>query len=84
MTLLKSSFIKNYKDKVKKVSPNVLEDAVHHAFYLTDKYGIAKISLAISEASIKYNLDEDVLRNTINDVDFIIENLGKQKGVSNE
>ncbi len=79
MTLLKSSFIKKYKDKVKKTPTNVLQDAVHHAFQLTDRYGIAKIGLAISETSIKYDIDEDVLRSTINDADFIIENLGQTK-----
>ena len=77
MTLLKSSFIKKYKDKVKKTPTNVLQDAVHHAFQLTDRYGIAKIGLAISETSIKYDID--VLRSTINDADFIIENLGQTK-----
>ena len=84
MPLRKSSFIKNYKQKV--ISPNLenMHNAVHHAFKLTDRYGVAKIGLAIAEASIKYNINEDVLRTTINDEDFIIENISLLKGNTNE
>ena len=47
---------------------------------LTDKYGIVKIDRAISEASSKYNVDENTLRSTINNEDFIIENISLMKG----
>ena len=80
MTLRKSSFIKNYKKKAVSSNLNNLHDAIRYAFMLTDKYGITKIDRAISEASSKYNIDENTLRSTINNEDFIIENLSLMKG----
>ena len=82
MALRKSSFIKNYKKKAVSSNLNNLHDAIRYAFILTDKYGIVKIDRAISEASIKYNIDEDTLRSTINNDDFIIENLSLMKGTT--
>ena len=82
MTLRKSSFIKNYKRKAVSSNLNNLHDAIRYAFILTDKYGIVKIDRAISEASSKYNIDEDILRSTINNDDFIIENLSLMKGTT--
>jgi len=80
MTLRKSSFIKNYKRKAISSNVNNLHDAIRYAFMLTDKYGIVKIDRAISEASSKYNVDENTLRSTINNEDFIIENISLMKG----
>lgn len=80
MALRKSSFIKNYKRKAISSNLNNLHDAIRYAFMLTDKYGITKIDRAISEASSKYNIDENTLRSTINNEDFIIENLSLMKG----
>ena len=80
MTLRKSSFIKNYKRKAISSNVNNLHDAIRYAFMLTDKYGIVKIDRAISEASSKYNVDENTLRSTINNDDFIIENISLMKG----
>jgi len=80
MALRKSSFIKNYKRKAVSSNLNNLHDAIRYAFMLTDKYGITKIDRAISEASSKYNIDENTLRSTINNEDFIIENLSLMKG----
>jgi len=82
MALRKSSFIKNYKRKAVSSNLNNLHDAIRYAFILTDKYGIVKIDRAISEASSKYNIDEDTLRSTINNDDFIIENLSLMKGTT--
>jgi len=82
MTLRKSSFIKNYKRKAVSANLNNIHDAVRYAFMLTDKYGIIKIDRAISEASMKYNVDENILRSTINNDDFIIENLSLMKGIT--
>ena len=65
MLLRKSSFIKNYKKKLSVPNLNNVNDAIHYAFKLTDNYGINKINKAILEASIKYNIDEDILINNI-------------------
>ncbi|SVC85511.1 uncharacterized protein METZ01_LOCUS338365, partial [marine metagenome] len=45
---------------------------VYYAFDLTDQYGLIKINKAISESSIKYNIDEDVIREKINDASFVL------------
>ena len=82
MALRKSSFIKNYTRKAVSSNLNNLHDAIRYAFVLTDRYGILKIDRAISEASSKYNIDEDILRSTINNDDFIIENLSLMKGIT--
>ena len=65
MLLRKSSFIKNYKKKLSAPNLNNIKEAIHYAFKLTDNYGINKINKAIFEASIKYNIDEDILINNI-------------------
>ena len=65
MQLRKSSFIKNYKKKLLIHDLNNIKEAIHYAFKLTDNYGINKINKAIFEASIKYNIDEDILINNI-------------------
>lgn len=82
MKLNKSSFIKNYRKKVISSGLINLHDAVRYAFELTDQLGVTKIDKAIAETSIKFDIDEDTLRKTINNDDFIIENL--MKGTNNE
>ncbi len=82
MKLNKSSFIKNYRKKVISSGLINLQDAVRYAFELTDQLGVTKIDRAIAETSIKFDIDEDTLRKTINNDDFIIENL--MKGTNNE
>jgi len=67
-----SSFIKNYKNKVSEKTESKLMEAVYYAFDLTDQYGIVRINKAISEASLKYNINEDVLREKINDDSFVL------------
>ena len=65
MSLKESSFIKNYKKKFFIHDLNNVKEAIHYAFKLTDNYGVNKINKAIFEASIKYNIDEDILINNI-------------------
>ena len=65
MQLRKSSFIKNYKKKFLIHDLNNVKEAIHYAFKLTDNYGISKLNKSIFEASIKYNIDEDILINNI-------------------
>lgn len=65
MPLRKSSFIKNYKKKFLSHDLNNVKEAIHYAFKLTDNYGISKLNKSIFEASIKYNIDEDILINNI-------------------
>ncbi len=79
MKISKSSFIENYKKKVT-IVPDLerVREAVYLAFDLTDQYGVIKINKAIAEAAIKFNIDEDILREKINDNDFIL-NERKQK-----
>ena len=63
--LIKSSFIKHFKKKLSVRDLNNVNEAIHYAFKLTDNYGVNKINKAIFEASIKYNIDEDILINNI-------------------
>ena len=72
MRKMKTSFLNNYKKKFSETSENKLEEAIYYAFDLTDKYGLVKINKAISESSIKYNINEDVLREKINDDSFVL------------
>ena len=65
MSLKESSFIKNYKKKLSVPSLNNVNDAIHYAFKLTDSYGINTLNKSILQASIKYNIDEDILINNI-------------------
>ena len=65
MSLRESSFIKNYKNKFSVPNLNNVNDAIHYAFKLTDDYGINKLNKSIFEASIKYNIDEETLKDNI-------------------
>lgn len=69
---MKSSFLENCKKKFSDTSESKLEEAVYYAFDLTDQYGIIKINKAITESSIKYSIDEDVIREKINDASFVL------------
>ena len=72
MKITKSTFIKNYTNKVSLTESDNLEEAIHHAFKLTDEYGILRINKAILESSIKYNVDETELREKINNASFML------------
>tara|TARA_Y100000780_G_C13660211_1_gene408255 strand:- start:1244 stop:1489 length:246 start_codon:yes stop_codon:yes gene_type:complete len=71
MNIRKSSFIKNYKNKLspKIFGENDVYAAIEYAFKLTDRYGVGKINQAIFESSVKYKIDQDVLTETINNMD---------------
>ena len=49
-----------------------MDEAIHYAFKLTDTYGIMKINKAILEASIEFKVDEEVLREQINNASFML------------
>tara|TARA_B110000467_G_C18171216_1_gene395279 strand:- start:175 stop:411 length:237 start_codon:yes stop_codon:yes gene_type:complete len=69
----KSSFLNNYKNKVASVDESEkINEAIRYAFKLTDMYGIERINKSILEASIEFKIDENVLRETINDESFIL------------
>tara|TARA_Y100000590_G_C15597570_1_gene968670 strand:+ start:549 stop:788 length:240 start_codon:yes stop_codon:yes gene_type:complete len=72
MKITKSTFIKKYKDKVSNTVSENINEAIHYAFQLTDIYGIMRINKAILEASIKYQVDEDELREQINNASFML------------
>jgi len=72
MTISKSSFIKKYQEKVSEPDVEKVFEAIEYAFKLTDIYGIVKINKAIFEASIKFELSEELLREKINDESFIL------------
>ena len=65
MGLIKSSFIKHFKKKLSVRDLNNVNEAIHYAFKLTDTYGINKLNKSIFEASIKYNIDEETLKDNI-------------------
>ena len=65
MALIKSSFIKHFKKKLSVPDLNNVNEAIHYAFKLTDTYGINKLNKSIFEASIKYNIDEETLKDNI-------------------
>jgi hypothetical protein len=65
MELIKSSFIKNYRKKLSEPNLDNVNEAIHYAFKLTDDYGINKLNKSIFEASVKYNIDEETLRDNI-------------------
>ena len=77
MTISKSSFIKKYQEKISEPDTQTIHKAIEYAFKLTDEYGIVKINKAIFEASVKFEINEELLRETINDESFIL-NEGKQ------
>ena len=73
MKISKSSFIENYKKKVSDLPEQErIQEAIYFAFDLTDQYGIVRINKAIAESAIKFNINEDILREKINDSDFIL------------
>ena len=65
MGLIKSSFIKHFKKKLSVPNKDNVNEAIHYAFKLTDTYGINKLNKSIFEASIKYNIDEETLKDNI-------------------
>ena len=73
MSISKSSFLNNYKNKVASTYSEKINEAIIYAFNLTDKYGIERINKSILEASIKYKIDENILREKINDESFMLE-----------
>lgn len=73
MSISKSSFLNNYKNKVASVDSEKINEAIIYAFDLTDKYGIERINKSILEASIKFKIDENLLREKINDESFMLE-----------
>ena len=73
MSISKSSFLNNYKNKVASSDWEQINEAIIYAFNLTDKYGIERINKSILEASIKYKIDENILREKINDESFMLE-----------
>jgi len=73
MNISKSSFLNNYKNKIASTDSEKINEAIIYAFNLTDKYGIERINKSILEASIKYKIDENILREKINDESFMLE-----------
>ena len=73
MSISKSSFLNNYKNKVASTDSEQINEAIIYAFNLTDKYGIERINKSILEASIKFKIDENLLREKINDESFMLE-----------
>ena len=71
---MKSSFIKKYRQSISQDSDDIIE-AVKYAFELTNIYGIVKIVRAISEAAVKFDLNEEYLRDMINNDSFIIKHI---------
>ena len=70
----KSSFLNNYKNKfVSKDDSERINEAIRYAFKLTDMYGIERINKSILEASVEFKLDENLLREKINDESFILD-----------
>ena len=65
MALIKSSFIKHFKKKLSVPDLDSINEAIHYAFKLTDTYGINKLNKSIFEASVKYNIDEETLKDNI-------------------
>ena len=65
MELIKSSFIKHFKKKLSVPDLDNVNEAIHYAFKLTDDYGINKLNKSIFEASVKYNIDEETLKDNI-------------------
>lgn len=73
MSISKSSFLNNLKNKVVSEDSEKINEAIRYAFKLTDQYGIERINKSILEASIKYKIDENILREKINDESFMLE-----------
>ena len=74
MSISKSSFLNNYKNKIVSTdNSEKINEAIRYDFRLTDLYGIERINKSILEASIEFKLDENVLREKINDESFILD-----------
>jgi len=73
MSISKSSFLNNYKNKVASEDLDKINEAIRYAFKLTDKYGVERINKSILEASIEFKIDENLLREKINDESFILD-----------
>jgi len=73
MSISKSSFLNNLKNKVASEDSEKINEAIRYAFKLTDMYGIERINKSILEASIEFKIDESLLREKINDDSFILE-----------
>jgi len=73
MSISKSSFLNNLKNKVVSEDSEKINEAIRYAFKLTDMYGIERINKSILEASIEFKIDESLLREKINDDSFILE-----------
>ena len=70
----KSSFLNNYKNKFASTDDSErINEAIRYAFKLTDMYGIERINKSILEASVEFKLDENLLREKINDESFILD-----------
>ena len=73
MKITKSTFIENYKKKVSDSTKiGNMDEAIYYAFKLTDTYGVMRINKAILEASIEYQVDENELREQINNASFML------------
>ena len=73
MSISKSSFLNNLKNKVVSEDSEKINEAIRYAFKLTDMYGIERINKSILEASIEFKIDENLLREKINDESFMLE-----------
>lgn len=74
MSISKSSFLNNYKNKIVSTdNSEKINEAIKYAFRLTDLYGIEKINKSILEASVEFKIDENVIREKINDESFILD-----------
>ena len=74
MSISKSSFLNNYKNKIVSTdNSEKINEAIKYAFRLTDLYGIERINKSILEASVEFKIDENVIREKINDESFILD-----------
>ena len=74
MSISKSSFLNNYKNKIVSAdNSEKINEAIKYAFRLTDLYGIERINKSILEASVEFKIDENVIREKINDESFILD-----------
>jgi len=73
MSISKSSFLNNLKNKVVSEDSEKINEAIRYAFKLTDMYGVERINKSILEASVEFKIDENLLREKINDESFILD-----------
>ena len=71
---MKTSFINKYRQNISQDLDIVIE-AIKYAFELTNIYGIVKITRAISESAVKFDINEEYLRTMINNDSFISNNI---------